>query len=178
MREFFKKIDEINTWDSLNIEIIKNKKFDLISKLENMLNLNDLNSCKRSTSLAVYPDIYHNNKQYLKCKITLDDKRLIAQTRCFNNYTCRIILGVNRAIFNDWEYCNVCNEKNSLFHKLMHCVKFNDMRAILTPELIKNEFASKALLDLLCSESNDEIKRTVKFIEFVVRDKISDVYNS
>ena len=169
---FFEPIGELGVWE--NISNITHAVFTdrLWEKYIEYMRIQDLESCRRSTSLIIYNnlDFIKVQKDYLKLNLKIEEKRFVAQLRLLNKNCSRLIF--NNKIFSikneiTCDYCNI-NEVN-LFHFVFDCECFNKDRTIIKASCeIKKMSNENALLNIFNSYNVVFTKNLIKFIERIL----------
>ena len=90
---------------------------------------NDLNRCRQSSSLIIYPSILESQNSYLQLGCCLEFKKILMQLKLINANCTRII--AKGRVYKisgqiDCEFCNI-NHTN-IFHSLFECELFKNKR--------------------------------------------------
>lgn len=163
---FLTPINENVDWNSLTLESFLEIKETLVNKFNNYCYQNDFNSCINTSSLTIYNKIFPKNpitENYLSSNLSLQEKRVIAQIRLLNNFVPRIVF--NNVIYNlmETENCNYCNEANSIIHKILYCIRFNEDRIVIL-ENSRDELESLVFFELLETTNSTMLKKFTNYV--------------
>ena len=160
---FFEPIGETSMWDNLNSALLLDQKQRLCEKYENYLYYEDIEKCKKSSSLIVFPefDLQKGMQQYFKIKLLLKILQLISQVRLINNINCRIVCDSEIYRLGNSSFCYLCSKPNSFLYTIIDCLHFKEYR-IRFKLPIKDNFD----LDFFAILENPNNKLIRKFIAF------------
>ena len=93
----------------------------------------------------------------------------MAQLRILNIYNTRIVTKNKSYPLNDEEYCELCAEKNTIFHSIIYCQRYNSYRCELVPE-IENSEMENGFFYFINRLNEEKIKKLVKFVHIILND--------
>lgn len=171
LRKFFVDCGLAGTWldmclgvDSLDAKI-------LLNKYELFLRERDMSSFARSRSLQLYPylSLGDGPQSYLRMKLPLYFKKILAQTRLINVHVCRIIFDKKKIYrFNLESSCKFCRfENESLMHILCGCLSCEHICEAHFPEF-RNDDPLDFWLNVLSSNNYITIKKAVILIKTIL----------
>ena len=151
-------------WDNISLTRLLEQKQNLYDAYNNYLYNLDVEKCKQSNTLIIYPEITLNKElqQYQKLNLPLKFLQIISQFRLLNNKNPRIILDATLYKLNKDTYCYLCSKSNSFLHMIIECYCFSYKRKSLGLPLKDN-----CNLDIFHILENPNKKMLNKFISLV-----------
>lgn len=136
----------------------------LIEKYIQFRRTKDLEKSLCSSSLVSYPFLVQQVVKYLKIKLDLREKSLLAQLRLINKYNERLIYKGKIYVLRQPLVCQFCNMGNvDLFHYLMDCPMLVEQRKSLS-----SVHDNQNLKDKIASLFNSSVSSMHNFIKFIL----------
>lgn len=170
----FDDIEERESWDSLNLELIQKNKEKWLKKYEEKTIQEDLRRTSSSSSLCIYP--YFNTckgpQEYFKFKIPYKFISIFAQLRLLNKYQHRIIVQGKYLSLKTNSFCEFCHgEKNGIeytLHVLIECEAIRAKRSMYIRDSVDLEEVSDYWIKILSKPDTNVIKNAFHFIESLI----------
>ena len=114
----------------------------------------------------IYPilTLSRGKLKYFSLKIPLASKKIIAQIRLMCTYYERLILNNKKYKFSDSQ-CNYCIDRNSIYHMIVCCQRYNQERKELICN-VENE-SDNTTYPLLTELNNPTIENVKKLCNFL-----------
>lgn len=165
MKTYLCMIGAEDLWLSQKAESVEKQFVNLIMTFRNNLISKDINRIFNSNYNLFYRLIcpFNADAFYLNCNAHVEKIRLICQLRLSFKIQTRLFIKGKKIIFDVDNICKYCNQnKDSIYHFLLHCPLFTDHR---------NKFLNKYV------NINDDINYQVaSILDIDNTDKLNNVY--
>ena len=170
--KFLKKINKDDFLDNISLDLLVKEKNNLLEELKKYtkrIDKKNIFECNCIPALS----ILHQNEitvNYIDLKLPLHQKKILAQVRLLNNYNTRFLTKdkIHKLNFN--EYCHLCSERDTIFHSIINCEKFNNYRGQLVPDIF-NSTMDNGFFQLLNELNEPKARKIVNFVHIILNVK-------
>ena len=95
--------------------------------------------------------------------LSLNITRILAQIRLYNLYNPRLIIESKVISLKDESYCNYCGKQDTLFHSIIECKYYSEIRKNFELPFLVNE-----KLNLFYILEKPNVKVVKQFVKYLV----------
>ena len=164
VKAIFHSFGRSNFWHNIDLDSIKNSKEVFLQEFRTSMYRGDCDQLLGSSSLLVLPylPISVGPQNYFKYYLSNHKMCIYAQIRFFNYYNHKIITTVVNKLDINADFCPICGlpEKEDIFHALLVCAKYSDLRLSF--------FGESVVMENIFSPAKNDVKRLIQYTEDIM----------